>query len=269
VVVHYAGVAAEMDTINEIATRHGLVVIEDNAHGLGATYRGRGLGRLGAMATQSFHETKNVQCGEGGAVVFTDERFVERAEIIREKGTNRSLFFRGMVDKYRWIDIGSSYLPSEILAAMLTAQLEGFADIQRRRMAIWQTYDHELADWAHSQGVVQPTVPGDREQPAHLYYLLMPDLEQRQGLLAHLAGLGIMATFHYQPLHSAPAGLAHGRTGPGGCPVTDDVADRLIRLPLYAGMTSSELERVVAGVLRFTARPGTPRQRRAAAAARA
>jgi dTDP-4-amino-4,6-dideoxygalactose transaminase len=269
VVVHYAGVAAEMDTINEIATRHGLVVIEDNAHGLGATYRGRGLGRLGAMATQSFHETKNVQCGEGGAVVFTDERFVERAEIIREKGTNRSLFFRGMVDKYRWIDIGSSYLPSEILAAMLTAQLEGFADIQRRRMAIWQTYDHELADWAHSQGVVQPTVPGDREQPAHLYYLLMPDLEQRQGLLAHLAGLGIMATFHYQPLHSAPAGLTHGRTGPGGCPVTDDVADRLIRLPLYAGMTSSELERVVAGVLRFTARPGTPRQRRAAAAARA
>ncbi len=250
-VVHYAGVAAEMDTINDIAVRHGLVVIEDNAHGLGATYRGRNLGTLGAMATQSFHETKNVQCGEGGAIVFADDRFHARAEIIREKGTNRSQFFRGMVDKYRWMDVGSSYLPSEILAAMLTAQLESFDDIQQRRMNIWQTYDRELADWAGEQGVSRPTVPDDREHPAHLYYLLLPDLERRQRLLAHLAERGIMATFHYQPLHSAPAGLVHGRTGSEGCPVTDSVADRLIRLPLFAGMTESERDHVVASVRTF------------------
>ncbi len=266
VVVHYAGVAAEMDAINAIAERHGLVVIEDNAHGLGATYRGRNLGQLGAMATQSFHETKNVQCGEGGALVFNDQQYLHRAEIIREKGTNRSQFFRGMVDKYRWMDIGSSYLPSEFLAAVLTAQLEQFADIQRRRMAIWDAYDVELADWADSQGVRRPTVPSDREHPAHMYYLLLPDLEQRQGLLAHLAGLDIMATFHYQPLHSAPAGRAYGRVARGGCPVTDDVADRLLRLPLYAGMTADERDRVIAAVRQYRVRPTVPSARPPAAA---
>jgi dTDP-4-amino-4,6-dideoxygalactose transaminase len=251
VVVHYAGVAAEMDVINEIAQRHGLVVIEDNAHGLGGTYRGRALGTLGAMATQSFHETKNVQCGEGGAIVFNDMAYHDRAEIIREKGTNRSQFFRGLVDKYRWVDIGSSYLPSEIIAAVLAAQLESFDDIQRRRMQIWTTYDRELAGWAQEQGVARPTVPPDRQHPAHLYYLLLPTLEHRQGLIAHLAEHGIMATFHYQPLHSAAAGLAHGRTGPDGCPVTDDVADRLVRLPFYGGMTTSEQDRVLAAVRQF------------------
>ncbi|MGE5827906.1 MAG: dTDP-4-amino-4,6-dideoxygalactose transaminase [Micromonosporaceae bacterium] len=251
VVVHYAGVAAEMDTINDIARRHGLVVIEDNAHGLGGRYRGRALGTLGAMATQSFHETKNVQCGEGGALLFNDTSYVNRAEIVREKGTNRSQFFRGMVDKYRWVDIGSSYLPSELLAAYLTAQLESFGAIQRRRHAVWSAYHSRLADWAAENGVAQPTVPADRVHPAHLYYLLLPDLAHRQGLLQHLGEQGVHATFHYQPLHSAPAGQRYGRVGPQGCPVTDDVADRLLRLPLFAGMTGEELDRVVAGVLSF------------------
>jgi dTDP-4-amino-4,6-dideoxygalactose transaminase len=252
VVVHYAGVAAEMAVINDIAARHGLVVIEDNAHGLGGTYQGKALGTFGAMATQSFHETKNIQCGEGGALVFNDMTYHARAEIIREKGTNRSQFFRGMVDKYRWVDLGSSYLPSEILAAVLVAQLEGFSDIQRRRTEIWETYHRELADWAGAQGVVRPTVPPDRTHAAHLYYLLLPDLESRQQLLAHLAQQGIMATFHYQPLHSAPAGLAHGRTAPDGCPVTDDIADRLVRLPFYTGMTEAEQHRVLTAVRQFS-----------------
>jgi dTDP-4-amino-4,6-dideoxygalactose transaminase len=248
VVVHYAGVGCEMDAIAAVAAEHGLVVIEDNAHGLGGSYRGRRLGSIGTMATQSFHATKNVQCGEGGALVLNDISYVNRAEIIREKGTNRSQFFRGAVDKYRWVDIGSSYLPSDLLAAFLTGQLEAFADIQRQRHAVWDTYHRELADWAAEQGVAQPTVPPECEQPAHLYYLLLPDLDRRQRMLRHLAERGVQGTFHYQPLHNAPAGQLHGRVGPGGCPVTEDVADRLLRLPLFAGMREGELRRVVDAV---------------------
>lgn len=254
VVVHYAGVACEMDTITDIAARHGLVVIEDNAHGIGATYRGRKLGSIGAMATQSFHETKNVQCGEGGALVFNDSRFVERAEVIREKGTNRSQFFRGMVDKYRWMDIGSSFLPSDLLAAYLTGQLEAFEDIQRRRMRVWNAYHTRLAGWAAENGVVSPTVPDDRGHPAHLYYFLMPDLETRQGLLKHLASRGVTATFHYQPLHLAPAGVKYGRVGPEGCPVTEDVADRLIRLPMFAGLSDGDLDYIIDSVQDYQTR---------------
>jgi dTDP-4-amino-4,6-dideoxygalactose transaminase len=245
VVVHYAGVAADMNAIADVAQRHGLTVIEDNAHGLGATYHGRKLGSIGAMATQSFHETKNIQCGEGGALVINDPRFLERAEIIREKGTNRSLFFRGMVDKYRWVDIGSSFLPSDLLAAFLTAQLESFDDIQARRHKIWSAYHDGLADWASELGVGQPVLPIGSDHPAHLYYLIMPNLDSRQGFIKHLAESGIQATFHYQPLHSAPAGEWYGRVGPHGCPVTDSVADQLVRLPLYAGMTEEELDRVL------------------------
>jgi dTDP-4-amino-4,6-dideoxygalactose transaminase len=251
VVVHYAGVGCEMDVINSIAARHNLVVIEDNAHGLGGAYRGRPLGSLGAMATQSFHETKNVQCGEGGALLFADPRFLERAEVIREKGTNRSQFFRGMIDKYRWMDIGSSFLPSDLLAAFLTGQLECFPDIQQRRMALWNAYHERLAGWAADNGVVQPTVPEDRDHPAHLYYLLLPDLESRQALLKHLAEQGVHATFHYQPLHIAPAGRRYGRVGPDGCAVTEDVADRLIRLPMFAGMAPADLDHIVDSVLAF------------------
>jgi dTDP-4-amino-4,6-dideoxygalactose transaminase len=251
VVVHYAGVACEMDTILAVAAKHGLAVIEDNAHGLGGTYRGRQLGSFGVMATQSFHETKNIQCGEGGALLINEPSYLHRAEIVREKGTNRSQFFRGMVDKYRWVDIGSSYLPSDLLAAFLTGQLEAFGDIQRRRHTVWNAYHERLADWAGEQGVAQPTVPPECVQPAHLYYLLLPDLTNRTALLAHLAARGVNGTFHYQALHSAPAGLKYGRVAPGGCAVTDQAADRLVRLPLFAGMTDAELDRIVDAVLSF------------------
>jgi dTDP-4-amino-4,6-dideoxygalactose transaminase len=251
VVVHYAGVACRMKAIGALAARQGVALIEDNAHGLGATYRGQPLGSFGALATQSFHETKNVHCGEGGALVINDPAYVGRAEIIREKGTNRSEFFRGLVDKYRWVDIGSSYLPSELLAAFLTGQLESFQQIQKLRHAVWGAYHERLAQWCAEHGVGRPTVPAGTEHPAHLYYLMLPDLEARQGLLRHLAERNIQATFHYQSLHSSPAGVRLGRVGPGGCPRTDQAADRLLRLPMFAGMTDAELNRVVDGVLTF------------------
>jgi dTDP-4-amino-4,6-dideoxygalactose transaminase len=251
VLVHYAGVGCELDALEKIARHHRLPIIEDNAHGLGASYRGRPLGSWGALATQSFHATKNVQCGEGGALLINDDRFRERAEIMREKGTDRSRFFRGQVDKYRWMDVGSSYLPSDVLAAGLTAQLEAFGEIQRRRHAVWDAYHGGLADWCAATGVLRPTVPADRDHSAHLYYLLLPDLESRQALLRHLDERGIQGTFHYQPLHSAPAGERFGRVGPGGCPVTSDVADRLVRLPLHAGLSAADAERVVAAVRSF------------------
>jgi dTDP-4-amino-4,6-dideoxygalactose transaminase len=251
VVVHYGGVACEMGVIAEVAERHGIAVIEDNAHGLGGSYGGRPLGSFGAMATQSFHATKNVSCGEGGALIINDERFLARAEILREKGTDRSRFFRGQVDKYRWMDLGSSYLPSELLAAALTAQLESFTDIQRARRRVWDAYDAAFS----------MTVPAGSEHPSHLYYLLMASLEQRQGLIEHLRGHGVQAAFHYQPLHDAPAGKRFGRTGPGGCPVTSEVADRLVRLPMYPALTGAETSRIVAAVRSFRAVSPTPAQR--------
>ncbi|MFB9722418.1 dTDP-4-amino-4,6-dideoxygalactose transaminase [Planobispora longispora] len=251
VVVHYAGVACQMDEIGAIARRHGLALVEDNAHGLGGSYRDRPLGSFGSMATQSFHVTKNVQCGEGGALLLNDAALVARAEVIREKGTNRSQFFRGQVDKYRWVDIGSSYLPSDVLAAQLTAQLESFDGIQSRRQAVWHAYHAELADWAADNEVAQPVVPGDRVHPAHLYYLLLPDLENRQALIAHLAERGVQAAFHYQPLHASPAGERYGRPASGGCPVTERVADRLVRLPLFADLDETDVSRVVDAVLSY------------------
>lgn len=254
VVVHYGGVACEMDVITEIAARRHLPVIEDNAHGLGGSYRGRPLGSFGAMATQSFHATKNVSCGEGGALIINDERFRERAEILREKGTDRSRFFRGQVDKYRWMDLGSSYLPSELLAAALTAQLESFADIQRARRRVWRAYDAGFAG-AHM------VVPPGRAHPAHLYYLLMPDLRHRQALIGHLRDHGVQAAFHYQPLHDAPAGKRFGRIGPGGCAITSDVADRLVRLPMYSALSSSQTSRIIAAVRSFGGAWPAPAQR--------
>jgi dTDP-4-amino-4,6-dideoxygalactose transaminase len=206
------------------------------------------------MATQSFHATKNVQCGEGGALLVNDAALAARAEIIREKGTDRSRFFRGQVDKYQWVDVGSSYLPSDVLAAMLTAQLESFGTIQRLRQAVWRDYHEGLADWAAENGVAQPSVPGDRAHPAHLYHLLLPDLRNRQAFIAHLAAHGVQAAFHYQPLHSSPAGLRHGRTAPGGCPVTENVADRLVRLPLFAGLGAAGAARVVDAVRGYEVR---------------
>ncbi|MER6826446.1 dTDP-4-amino-4,6-dideoxygalactose transaminase [Streptosporangium sp. NPDC000563] len=248
VVVHYAGIACAMEEIAELCDRHGLTLIEDNAHGLGGSYRGRPLGSFGSMAAQSFHETKNVQCGEGGALLLNDAGLVARAEVIREKGSDRSRFFRGQVDKYRWVDIGSSYLLSDVLASQLTSQLESFHEIQFRRHAVWHRYHEELADWARGNGISRPTIPDGCAHPAHLYYLLFPDLENRRAFIDHLRGEGVQATFHYQPLHAAPAGVRFGRVAPGGCPVAERVADRLVRLPLYADLDETGVARVIDAV---------------------
>ncbi|ADB29626.1 TDP-4-keto-6-deoxy-D-glucose transaminase [Kribbella flavida DSM 17836] len=251
VVVHYAGVAVAMDEILAIAAKYGVAVVEDNAHGLGGSYKGRPLGSLGLMATQSFHGTKNVHCGEGGALVVNDTDLLHRAEIIREKGTNRSQFFRGQVDKYRWVDIGSSYLPADPLAAFLTGQLERFDQIQAPRLAIWERYDRELADWAGARGIGVPTVPEECVHPAHMYYLLMPSHEHQLGLIAHLRERNITAPFHYIPLHSAPAGEKYGRVGPGGCDVTERISGQLVRLPLFSQLTEEEQTRVIEGLLSY------------------
>jgi len=248
VVVHYGGIACDLDAIGKLATHHGIALIEDNAHGLGGRYRGQPLGSFGAMATLSFHATKNIQCGEGGALIIGDPELAERAEIIREKGTDRSRFFRGQVDKYRWMELGSSYLPSDTLAAVLAAQLAEFDSIQRRRQHVWDSYHRELAEWAAQVGAARPTVPAEAEHTAHLYYLLMPSLDDRQGFISHLAERGVRAAFHYQPLHLAPAGERYGRVGAGGCPVTEDIADRLVRLPLFTGMSEAQLSQVLDAV---------------------
>ncbi len=245
VVVHYGGVSCEMDTVLAVAARHGIAVVEDNAHGLGGRYRGRELGSLGVLATQSFHATKNVSCGEGGALVINDPALLERAEVIREKGTNRSQFYRGMVDKYRWMDVGSSYLPSDLLAALLCSQLDVFDAIQGRRHEIWSGYHRELAGWADAHGVARPTVPAECEHPAHVYQLLLPTHEDRTAFISHLDAAGIVAPFHYVPLHDSVVGTRIGRTAGGGCPVTEDVAARLVRLPLFAGLGDGDQQRVL------------------------
>ena len=250
VVLHYAGVACEMDPILDLAARHGVAVIEDNAHGLFARYRGRLLGTLGCLATQSFHETKNFQCGEGGALLINDPSFVERAEILREKGTNRSRFFRGQVDKYTWVDVGSSFLPSDLLAAFLYAQLEAGERIQARRRQIWDRYREGLAGWAERHGVGLPVVPACCEQPYHMFYLLLPSLERRQALIAHLKSHGILAVFHYLPLHLSQMGQKLGGR-PGDCPVTEDVSDRLLRLPFYNDLTDQDQAEVIDRVRQF------------------
>lgn len=250
VVVHYAGVACEMKAIMSVATRHGLPVIEDNAHGLFGKYRGQWLGTFGVMATQSFHETKNFTCGEGGGLVINEESFIERAEIIREKGTNRSRFFRGQVDKYTWVDVGSSYLPSDLLAAHLWAQLESREEVQARRQAIWARYATELSTWAADHGVQLPCVPEGCEQPAHLFYLLMPSLDDRQRFIAYLKEKGIQSAFHYLPLHLSPMGVEFGGRA-GLCPVTEAVSDQLVRLPFYTDLTEADQDRVIESVLEF------------------
>lgn len=251
VVVHYGGVACEMRRIQELAARHGLAVVEDNAHGLGGRYHGRPLGSLGTLATLSFHFTKNVQCGEGGALVAGVAGLLDRARAIREKGTNRHEFERGLVDRYEWVGAGSSYLLGELPAAFLVAQLEHFASIEERRMRIWRTYHAELAEWAGAEGVARPTVPSGCAHPAHVYYLLLSGPEQRRRMLRHLQGQGVRATTHYEPLHRSPAGRRYGRCGPGGCPVTERVTGALIRLPLYPDLTWPQVERVVAAVTSF------------------
>jgi len=248
--VHYAGVGCEMDVILEIARRHNIEVIEDNAHGLAGKYKGKNLGTFGSMATQSFHETKNISCGEGGALLINDPAYIERAEIIREKGTNRSRFFRGQVDKYTWVDMGSSYLPSEILAAVLFAQLENVQKIQQRRGEIWIRYQNELSAWAEESGVRLPLIPSHCEQPYHMFYMLMSSLEHRTRFISLLKEKGIMSVFHYLPLNTSDMGIKFGSKA-GDCPVTEDVSDRLVRLPLFFNMTNDEQSRVVEEILKI------------------
>ena len=250
VVVHYAGVACEVDAIDAIARRHGLPVVEDNAHGLFGHYRGRSLGSTAPLSTLSFHETKNVTCGEGGALLLNDPRLIERAEIIREKGTDRSRFFRGQVDKYTWVDIGSSYLPSELLAAYLVAQLESCQVIQDKRHALWRGYQTGLAGWATAHDVRLPIAPSDTSHPAHLFYLLLPSLAARTALIAHMKERRILLVFHYQPLHLSDMGRRFGGRV-GQCPVTEDVADRLVRLPLFYQLTDADQSRIIEGVKAF------------------
>ncbi len=242
--VHYAGVGCEMDAIMEIADRHRLAVIEDNAHGLFGTYKGKYLGTFGSMASQSFHETKNFTSGEGGALLINDPILVERAEIIREKGTNRSRFFRGQVDKYTWVDIGSSYLPSDILAAFLLAQFEQRQKIQLHRRQVWEMYDAGLSDWAQAHDVQLPQIPGHCEQSYHMFYLLLPTLDLRQRLITYLRERGIYSVFHYLPLHLSEMGQSFGGRR-GDCPVTERVSDQLVRLPFHNALTSAEQEQVI------------------------
>ena len=250
-VVHYAGVACEMDVINQIAAKHNIAVVEDNAHGLFGKYHGKNLGTLGVLATQSFHETKNISTGEGGALLINDPQYIERAEIIREKGTNRSNFFRGMVDKYTWVDIGSSYLPSELIAAILFAQLEAHEQIQIKRKHIWTTYLDELTDWAERFGLQLPQVPDYCEHPGHIFYLLMPNLEIRTRFISWMKSQGILCVFHYLPLHLSDMGLRLGGK-PGDCPITEEVSDRLVRLPLFYDLSENEISQVINSVNAFS-----------------
>ena len=248
--VHYAGVACEMDAIMEIANRHNIPVVEDNAHALYAKYKGKYLGTFGKLATQSFHETKNFTSGEGGALLINDPELAERAEIIREKGTNRSRFFRGQVDKYTWVDIGSSYLPSDMLAAFLYAQLENAQEIQAKRQLIWEYYDVHLQDWSQTHSVKLPTIPDEAEQSYHMYYLLLPSLDIRMKLIDHLKARDILTVFHYLPLHLSDMGKRFGGKA-GDCPVTEDVSDRLLRLPFFNALTQEEQDAVLAGLYSF------------------
>lgn len=250
--VHYAGVPCEMDAIMAIANKDDIAVVEDNAQGLFGTYRGQWLGTFGAMSAVSFHETKNIQCGEGGALFINDERYIERAEILREKGTNRSRYFRGQVDKYTWVDIGSSYLPSDMLAAYLLAQLEAKDTIFEARKHIWHAYDQALCAWAEEHAVEQPFVPNHVQQTYHMYYIVLPSLDVRSRLIEHLKERGIVAVFHYQPLHLSQMGQQYGGQV-GDCPVTESVSDRLLRLPFYNTMTPSEQNEVIEALQSFNA----------------
>ena len=248
--VHYAGVGCEMDALEKIAGEFGATIVEDNAHGLFGKIGNRALGTYGGMSTLSFHETKNISSGEGGALVINNPDLVLRAEIAREKGTNRSQFFRGMVDKYSWVGLGSSWLPSEFTAASIVAGLEHSAVSQARRTAVWQRYDQELADWACSRGVQLPHVPHDRLQPAHMFYLLVSDLATRTAFIRHMKQKGVQTVFHYVPLHSsAAAELFAAPVLP--CPVTDEVSKRLVRIPLFGDISEDEVGRVIDAVHAF------------------
>ena len=248
--VHYAGVGCEMPAILAIAADRGIEVVEDNAHGLFGRYRGTNLGTFGAMATLSFHETKNISCGEGGALLINDARLADRAEILQEKGTDRSRFFRGQVDKYTWVDIGSSFLPSDLLAAFLLAQLESRDQIQRLRSAIWHRYCANLCSWAATSQVGLPVIPGHCEQAYHMFHVVMPTPESRDALIEHLRTRGILSVFHYVPLHLSAMGRRYGGRD-GQCPVTEDMSSRLVRLPFYNDLSGPDQARVIEAIAEF------------------
>ncbi len=249
-IVHYAGIAADPERFQSIASRRGLMLIEDNAHGLFATFNERPLGTFGDISTMSFHETKNVTCGEGGALHVNAEHLVGRAEIVREKGTDRSRFFRGQVDKYTWVDVGSSWVLSDLLAALLVGQLERKDQIQQRRRQIWDSYDRFLSPWAGDRGIGVPVVPPECDHSSHMYYLRLPDLESRTRFIQHLKQAEISAVFHYQPLHLSEVGLRLGGRK-GQCPVSEEAGDTLVRLPLFASLKDSEIDQIIESVISF------------------
>jgi len=248
--VHYAGVGCEMDAILEIAGQYHLAVVEDNAHGLFGKYKGKFLGTFGILATQSFHETKNITCGEGGALLINNPELIERAEIIREKGTNRNRFFRGLVDKYTWVDIGSSYVLSDVLGAILFAQLEAREEIQSRRKTLWNYYNENLKGWAAKRDVQIPFVPVYCEQSYHMYYLVVPSLKIRQAFISHQRDRGILSVFHYQALHLSNVGRRYGGKE-GNCPVTERTSDCLLRLPFYTMLSQAEQDIVLDAIFDF------------------
>ena len=249
-IVHYAGVAAEPERFRKLADQRGLVLIEDNAHGLFGSYKSRSLGSFGEMSTLSFHETKNVTCGEGGALHLNDLQYLERAEILREKGTDRSKYFRGQVDKYTWVDTGSSWVLSDLLAGVLLGQLERHDEIQQKRHQIWTRYDTELRDWTIQSGIRTPAVPDGCEHSSHMYFLRLNDLDGRSRFIDHMRGRGVMTVFHYQPLHLSDVGIRLGGRV-GQCPVTEEAGDTLVRLPLFASMSATEVDQVIDAVMAF------------------
>jgi dTDP-4-amino-4,6-dideoxygalactose transaminase len=249
-VVHYAGIAADLDAIQSICDRHGIVLIEDNAHGLFSTFREKSLGSFGSLATLSFHETKNITCGEGGALLINEDSFIERAEILREKGTDRSRFLRGQVDKYTWVDLGSSWVISDILAAILMSQLERSEEIQKKRRFAFDYYERELSSWAVNQGFRRPVVPEYCRHSSHMYFLRLQGIEQRDHFIDHLKGLGISAVFHYQPLHLSQVGRSLGGKV-GQCPVSEEAGNCLVRLPLFSLLSEIQLEQIASAVTSF------------------
>jgi dTDP-4-amino-4,6-dideoxygalactose transaminase len=249
-VVHYGGVACDLDRIMEISREYGLIVVEDNAHGLLSKYRGRFTGTFGAMATQSFHETKNVTCGEGGALMLNDEKLIDRAEILREKGTNRSLFLKGQVDKYTWVDVGSSWVISDLLAAILSGQLERIDEINNRRLQIWNRYQTELKHWSTKHHISRPYIPDECEHVGHVYHLRFSDGEQRSRFIFHMKEREISCVFHYQPLHISPVGRTLGGFS-GQCPVAEQAGECLVRLPLFNSMSDEEQNRVIEAAIAF------------------
>jgi dTDP-4-amino-4,6-dideoxygalactose transaminase len=251
--VHYAGVPCAMDRIMDIAARNGIHVVEDNAHALFARFRNRYTGTFGCLAAQSFHETKNFTCGEGGALIINDLKLVERAIVIRDKGTNRNQFFRGMIDKYTWTDIGSSYLPSDLLAAFLYAQLEARDLIQEKRKRVWNLYRERLTGWAEEIGASLPVIPPDCEQVYHMFYVMLPSSDYRDGVISHLKRSGILSVFHYVPLHLSTAGKRFAARE-SDCPVSEEMSARLLRLPFYNDITADEQERVVSALVSYRVR---------------